>query len=102
MLLQTRFLFRILASLTLAGIILTVTLPRYSAAVANSRFGGFASVWLFVFSTLAPLYAIAEVMQLRYHTNDRTALWVDSMIAASCFLLFWGVMLYAFTHHAFV
>ena len=98
---KIRLPFRIIGILTVLELLLSATVTQYSVTVANGKLGGVLSTWLLVFSTLVPLYAAAEIVSFRNEPAERVALWIDSIIAAACFLLFWGMVLYAFTHHAF-
>jgi hypothetical protein len=94
---------RVVASLTLVTLALSLVSDRYygaaSRSFANSRVGIATMIWMTVTSLLLPAYVALEGWWMRRLKIKSGALWIDGILAAACLTLFFVVVLVGFTHY---
>ena len=95
---------RTIATITLANLGMMVVCERYSPthcrAFANSSLDKIVTFWTITTALLLPLYVGFEGWWMRKCKVTTIALWIDAGLAIACFLMFVGVVLYAFGHYA--
>ena len=100
----THRIVRIVVGITLIhlgiGILCVKNIPIYCRTVAHGRFGKFMTLWTISTSLLLPLYVVFEAWWLRKSTVSRKGLWIDAVLAITCFLVFCLTVLYSVAHYA--
>jgi hypothetical protein len=100
----SRIVVRILSSVTLGVLSLSLILDRYfasaSRSLANSRVGTLAIIWTAVTAFLLPAYVGVEVWWAGRLGIERSGLWIDALLAFACLVFFAAVSLYSLTHYA--
>jgi hypothetical protein len=97
---------RIVAALSL--IIFGTTLivdryfPAYSHVLANGWLGTILARWSASVSLLLPFYLVFQAWWMRKSTNQGKDLIIDASLAAACFVVFIGILLYTFTHASMI
>jgi len=83
-------------------IIAVITLIDLFASAVSIKHGSLGKVliiWAFAASLLLPIYVGAEIVWVCKTEGPRRSLWIDAILAASCFCLLVAFILYGFTHH---
>jgi hypothetical protein len=95
---------RLIATVTLTylgvGVITARYYPAYSHTLSNSGLGEILTLWAIVTSLLLPFYVGFEAWWTRKSNTAQQGIWIDTVLAAACFLFLWGIALYTWTHHA--
>ena len=74
--------------------------PAYSRAVVNSLVGTIAGWWILLMPLLLPPYVGFEVWWMRKSRAAMKGLWLDALLAITCFLSLVAIVLYAWSHYA--
>jgi hypothetical protein len=94
--------FRVVVAATLSDLIPSIFWQKYSHWIANIRGSEIITWSMIALSFLLPLFVLVEALFLRHDKITIKGIWIDALLAAAYFLLFWGSVLYAFTHDAII
>jgi hypothetical protein len=96
----SQLLVRFVAGINLTVFGLALASQRFSHSVANSRLSEFVFYWAIVSSVILPVIVVFEFRMMRRSKVEKRAIWIDSLLAGSWFLLLWGAVFHAFRHYA--
>src|SRR5690242_4154730 len=91
---------RAVATITLVDFAMTALSPGYSHVTARGWPGVLLTFWSIGVSFLLPLYVGFEAWWMRKSKTAIRGLWVDGVLAITCFFSLAAIVLYAWGHYA--
>ena len=97
---------RIVATITLTilgtSVLVDQYSPPYSRVLAHGGLGKVLTAWIIAMSLSLPVYVGFEGWWTHKLNGGSKDLWIDAVLALACFLLFVGIIFYAFKHYAMI
>jgi hypothetical protein len=94
----SHLLVRLVAIVNLTHLTVAALYPGYYQILRRLQLDDILSVWEFASTFILPLYVSLEACWMWKINSEHKELLIDAVLALAWFFVWWGAILYTFTH----